>query len=131
MLTAFILFVLAVLFCQGSVLLLSDQRYAAQAAAAIGVACVLFVCSFGLYEFAFESEELLQAYPHRKAASVLLRLWTATVPTVVLSVLAFGFSRLRRALWGHLGVLFASAAVVYVYPLFLLISVCASGLDCI
>ena len=124
MLTVSIYFLIAIVFCQSSVLLLRDERFAAQSVIALGVACVLFV-------FWFLLENPWQDFPDRNVASVLLGLWIVTVPIAVLSVLSFGFSRLRHAFWRHLGVRLGSAAVVYLYPWFVLLSVCASGLDCI
>ena len=119
-----LILVLAIAFCEASVLLLGDRRYAAQPVIALVVACALFVSWLVL-------ENPWQVFPDKKFASVLLGVWIATVPVAVLSVLAFGFSRICHAFWRHLGVLLASGGVVYLYPWFALLSVCASGLDCI
>jgi hypothetical protein len=114
----------AIVFSEASLLLLSDERFAAQSILALGTVCVLFLSWFLV-------EDPWHVVPDRKITTVLLGLWTVSGPVIVLSVLSFAFSRLRHPLWRHLGVLLASVAVVYLYPMFALLSVCASGIDCI
>ena len=124
MLSVSIYLLIAIVFCEGSVLLLRDRLFAAQAVVALSAVCVLFVSWFFL-------ENPWQVLPERKVAITLLGLWIVAIPIAVLSILSFGFSKLRHAFWRHLGVLLSSAAIAYIYPWFVLLSICASGLDCI
>ncbi len=114
----------ALIFCELALLLLGQKRYAHQVALAAVTALVLF----GLW---FWYETPWKLFPGRKVASSLLGFWTVVVPVVVLSALSLGASRFERPVVKHLVVLVVCPIVVYAYPLFALMSVCASGLDCI
>jgi cellulose synthase/poly-beta-1,6-N-acetylglucosamine synthase-like glycosyltransferase len=120
----FLALLAAIVFCEASLLLLSDGRFTAQSILALSTVCVLFLSWFLV-------EDPWHVVPDKKVTTVLLGLWTVSVPVIVLSVLSFGFSRLRHPLWRHLGVLLASVAVVCFYPMFALLSVCASDIDCL
>lgn len=124
MFTVSIYLLIAIVFSEGAVFFFRERLYAAQTVIALGAVCVLFASWFLL-------ENPWQVLPERKVATTMLGLWIVAVPIAVLSILSFGFSKLQHAFWRHLGVLLSSAAIVHVYPWFVLFSICASGLDCI
>ena len=115
---------IALVFSEAALLLLEQKRYALQAVLAaltVGVMLALW--------FWFETPWTL--FPERKIAVSLLGFWTVAVPIVVLSALSFGASKLTSPVFKHLVILLIGPIVVYAYPLFALLSVCASGLACI
>ena len=114
----------AVLFSELTLLLFGQKRYAHQLVLASVTALVLL----GLW---FWYETPWKLFPDRKVAASLLGFWTAAVPVVLLSALSFGASRFKRYVMKHLVILLVCPIVVYAYPLFALMSVCVSGLDCI
>jgi len=118
------LVLVAVLFCEFTLLLLGQKRYAHQAVLASVTALVLL----GLW---FWYETPWELFPDRKVAASFLGFWTAAVPVVLFSALSFGASKFKRQVLKHLVILLICPIVVYAYPLFALMSVCASGLDCI
>ena len=115
---------MAIIFCEDSVLLLRDERFAAQAVFALSTVCVLFVSWFLL-------ENPWYVLPEKKATTTLLGFWIVTVPIALFSAFSFGLSKLRHSFWRHVGVLVVSAVVVHFYPWFVLWSICVSGLDCL
>lgn len=114
----------AIVFCEVALLFFAEKRYAVQAVMAIATVCLLFALWIWV-------ETPWQIFSERKAASSLLGIWIVAAPVAVLSVLALCLSKLRQPIWRHLGVLVLGPGVVYVYPWFVLSSVCASGLDCV
>jgi hypothetical protein len=124
MLSLVVWVLIALAFCEAALLLLDQKRYALQAvlaAVTVGVLLALW--------FWFETPWRL--FPERKVTTSLLGFWTVAVPVVVLSALSFGASKVTRPFFKHLVILLICPIVVYAYPLFALMSVCASGLDCV
>jgi len=117
---------IAIVFCEGAVLLLIKRRYAALGLCALATVCLLFA----LWVWS-EAPWQWRVSPERDVAPYLLGLWLVAVPVAALSASSFALARLRRPLWRHMGALVVSVAAVSFYPFFALYSVCATGLDCL
>jgi hypothetical protein len=115
---------LAVIFCEAALLLFEQRRYALQLLLATVTAGIDLALWFWI-------ETPWTLFPESKTTASLLGLWMVTVLVVVLSGLSFGASRLKSPVLKHLVILLICPIVMYAYPWFVLMSVCASGLDCI
>jgi hypothetical protein len=126
MLSVLILFVATIVFAEASVLLFRKQMLIAQLYFAVGVAALHL-----LFSFLLSSPWQAQAHIESDIRLLALNLWSASAPIILVSLLAFMLSKVDMAVLRHVILIFFCIAIVFAYPWFLLLSICASGLDCV
>ena len=117
-------FALCAALCEGAMWLFVRERYVTQAVLALLLAALLSAAWLWVESPSF-------AFEQRPFASTAVVAWMVAVPVALLSIVSLALVKLSRAGWRHFGVVIFCAVLVGVYPLFVLLSVCWSGIDCI